>query len=164
MKNYFKYIFILTLAISQISCNEDGFEDLDLDISPVSSLSGDWIVKTFIGNNLVLDDEIITTSNSNEDDGTKLSIFDHEHINSFNIATNVDINAMTFSGTDLPSNVDGKIITVTVTNGVITKGGTTSPRGRISDLISFAVEFSAALGTTYPITGFKRTGFLEDEP
>ncbi|WP_428741670.1 lipid-binding protein [Tenacibaculum sp.] len=53
--------------------------------------------------------------------------------------------------------------TVTVTNGVFTKGTYTTESNTVVDEISFDAEFSWDPGAVYKFKGHKRTGFLEDE-
>jgi hypothetical protein len=164
MKKIFKYLvtvaFITTLA--SCSTNEE-YEDFKFDVSPVVDMSGDWYVQTFVDGDIEVDYALITTSNTAEDDGSEIQIFDQQNIWWFNAKTPVNVGALTFSGNDLASAVDGYEITVTITNGAILKKGTTSTSGRISDSISFDIEFSDDPGTIYHIEGYKRTGFLEDE-
>ncbi|MBP0903425.1 lipid-binding protein [Mariniflexile gromovii] len=146
------------------SCtSEEGYADLTLDKSAVSEMSGDWYVETFVNGNLALGYEVITVSNTPEDDGTAIQIFDHSHIWEFNTAVPVNISSLTFEGSNLASKVDDYEITVNITNGAIVKNGTTSTSGRTADKISFDIEFSDDPGTIYHIEGYKRTGFLEDE-
>lgn len=164
MKKIFNYIAVLLIVTAISSCNEEGFEDLNLKKSSVIGMSGDWYVQTFIGGNMVLDYEVITTSNTASDDGTAIQMSDHEHIWAFNSAVPVNLSALTFSGSNLASKVDDYEITITVTNGVIQKNGTVSSgANQVADLISFDIEFSDDPGSVYHIEGYKRTGFLEDE-
>lgn len=164
MKKIFNYIAVLMIVAVATSCNEEGFEDVNLEESSVIEMSGDWYVQTFIGGNMVVDYEVITTSNTAADDGTSIQMSDHEHIWAFNSAVPVDLSALTFSGSNLASKVDDYEITITVTNGVIQKDGTVSSgSNQVADLISFDIEFSDDPGSIYHIEGYKRTGLLEDE-
>ena len=61
--------------------------------------------------------------------------------------------------------------TVSITGGKIVKNGTKTPSGMPADYIEFYVSFSDDLileqylpeGTRYKVTGFRYTGFVEDE-
>ncbi|WP_298495552.1 lipid-binding protein [uncultured Algibacter sp.] len=165
MKKIFNYILVIILMTAFSACNDDeGFEELNLEKSSVIEMSGDWYVQTFIGGNMVVDYEVITTSNTAADDGTEIQMSDHEHIWAFNSAIPVNLTDLTFSGSNLESKVDDYEITVSVTNGVIQKNGTVSSGTNQSvDFISFDIEFSDDPGSIYHIEGYKRTGFLEDE-
>ncbi|WP_165876173.1 lipid-binding protein [Mariniflexile fucanivorans] len=136
---------------------------MTVDKSAVSEMSGDWHVETFVDGDLAIGYQVITVSNTPEDDGTAIQINDHGNIWEFNAAVPADISSLTFAGSNLESIVDDYEITVSVTNGSITKNGTTSTSGRTVDKISFDIEFSDDPGTIYHIEGYKRTGFLEDE-
>ncbi|MFV9552251.1 lipid-binding protein [Algibacter sp. PT7-4] len=164
MKKIFNYIAVIMLVTVFVSCNEEGYEDVTIKKSSVVEMSGDWYVQTFLDGNMVVDYEVITTSNTAADNGTEIQMFDHEHIWAFNSAVPVNLSALTFSGTDLASKVDDYEITVTITNGSIVKDGTvSSDTNEVADLISFDIEFSDDPGSVYHIEGYKRTGFLEDE-
>jgi len=164
MKKIFKYTLVVLFITALSSCEtEEGFDDYTLEKSPVADVSGDWYVQTFVGENLALGYQRITISNTAANNGTEINLFDHKNIWWFNFKSPVNVNALTFSGDNLASDVEGYQITVNVTNGVIVKKGTTTNSGNIADSISFDIEFSDDPGTIYHLEGFKRTGFLEDE-
>jgi hypothetical protein len=163
MKNIYKYSFVLLLTFITSCSNEEGYEDISIDSSSASEMSGDWYVETFVDGDLFKGYEIITVSNTAEDKGNAIQIFDHKHIWEFNAAVPANISSLTFSGSNLPSKVGDYEITVTVTNGIITKNGTTSTSGRTANKIAFDIEFSDDPGKIYHIEGYKKTGFLEDE-
>jgi hypothetical protein len=75
---------------------------------------------------------------------------------------NVDIGSKTFSGNNL-SNEYNESITSDIADGFILSKAATTTGGNVSDSIYFKVEYSDDPGTEYFITGYKRTGFLEDE-
>jgi len=175
MKKYFKYILIFALTTGSLSCSEEGFEDLTLETSSVSEMSGDYYVQAFVGDVMVADYFRITTSNTPTDNGTELQIYDHFNFWWMNFAVPVNTSALTFNGTDILSSVEDDDssttdvfetydVNVTVTNGSIVKNGTvTSDTGNKADLIAFDIEFSDDPGTIYHLEGYKRSGFLEDE-
>lgn len=165
MKKILKYILVVSFITTLFSCSpNEEYEDYTIVKSPVVEMSGDWYVQTFIGEDLVQDYVLITTSNTGADDGTEIQIYDQQNIWWFKAKTPINLSSLTFSGNDLPSNVDGYEITVNITNGVIVKEGTTAPAtGTTSNSIAFDIEFSDDPGTIYHIAGYKRTGFLEDE-
>ena len=175
MKKIYKYSFLLLLTLIVSCSNEEGYADLELDKSPVTSMSGDWYVQVFVDGALQKDYVLITTSNSNDNNGATLQISDKKHIYWFNAAVPANVSALTFAGTNIPSSVvddnaatpnvvETYDITITVTNGVITKNGTTSTSGRTTDKISFDIKYSDdSSGTVYRVEGYKSTGFLEDE-
>ena len=86
---------------------------------------------------------------------------DLEHTWSYKLRTPINLDALSFGGSDLSEQYYD--ITASVTNGVITKGDTETSGGNITDGISFDVEFSDDAGTIYHVEGYRRTGFQEDE-
>ncbi|WJJ96714.1 lipid-binding protein [Algibacter luteus] len=157
MKIYIKILLLSCLLITACE-TEEGYEDFPVPTSSVNAMSGDYYVQTFFGGSLVLDYQFITISNSNADNGTEIQITD-DHIWPFKAVVPVNLNNLTFAGSDLTSGD----ITVTISNGVIVKNGTTSTSGVVADMISFDGEFSDDPGNVYHFEGYKRTGFLEDE-
>ena len=163
MKNIFKYLSMILLIAICTSCEtEEGYADYPSENSPVVDLAGEWYVQTFVDGTIVTDYSLLTTSNTSSDDGSEIQIFDHKNIWWFKVKS--PINGLTFSGSDLASDVDGYEITVNINNGIIKKDGAkASNTNTIVDLISFDIEFSDEPGVIYHIEGFKRSGFLEDE-
>ncbi|WP_298239205.1 lipid-binding protein [uncultured Algibacter sp.] len=164
MKKNFKYIVVILFVAAFTSCEtEEGYEDFPVEKTSVNDMTGDWYVQTFIGDDLALGYELITISNTANDESA-IQIFDHKNIWWFNTAVPANVGALSFEGNDLASDVDGYQITVNVTNGQIEKNGTvTSDTNLPADFISFDIEFSDDPGTIYHIEGYKRSGFLEDE-
>ncbi|KAA5828140.1 hypothetical protein FPF71_04705 [Algibacter amylolyticus] len=165
MKTINKYIVISILSLffvsSLVSCDET--EDADAGGTKTEAMAGDWYVQTFVGDNLVLDYQLMSTYNTAANNQSEIWVDDHHHIWDFKVKTPVNVSALTFSGSDLESSVDDYDVNVTITNGTITKGDTETSGGNMSDGISFDAEFSDDAGTTYTIKGYKRTGFAEDE-
>ncbi|MBR5728570.1 MAG: hypothetical protein IKX39_07990 [Muribaculaceae bacterium] len=91
----------------------------------------------------------------------------------YQVKIKVDPASMTFSATDaenLYGEGDYGGATVTITNGKIVKNGTTTPSGQPADYIEFFVSFSDdpfppyyGVAPAYKISGFRYTGFTEDE-
>ncbi|WP_339712042.1 lipid-binding protein [uncultured Kriegella sp.] len=161
-KNIFsKLLLFVMIGGLVISCDEGG--EPEAGATSTVEMSGDWFVQTFVGDDLVLDYQQISTYNTAADDGTQMWVDDHGHIWDFKVKSPINLDALTFSGETLSSNVDGYEVSVTITNGVIEKNGTTSTGGTTVDKISFDAEFSDDAGTIYSMIGYKRTGFPEDE-
>jgi hypothetical protein len=96
----------------------------------------------------------------------------------FMVRANVNLDAMTFTANDKSiATVGAKPATATtpekppvpydivvkINNGKIIKDGSTPPSGTTTDSIYFEAEFEDDPGTIYRASGYKRTGFLEDE-
>ncbi|SHJ23995.1 lipid-binding protein [Pseudozobellia thermophila] len=161
MRDLFKTLTVAIALIALSSCDEGG--DFDPGATQVVEMSGDWFVQTFVGDVLVLDYSQISTYNTAADDGTEIWVDDHGNIWDFKVKSPVDLQQLTFSGSDLTSVVEDYNITVSISNGTITKDGATTTGGNTADQISFDVEFSDDPGTIYTMIGYKRNGLLEDE-
>ena len=97
----------------------------------------------------------------------------------FMVRAKVDLGAMTFTANDksiatvgakapTPAKPAGTPavpydINVKIMDGKIIKDGSTPPSGTTTDSIQFQIEFGDDPGTIYRASGYRRTGFLEDE-
>ncbi len=79
------------------------------------------------------------------------------------LETQLDYNleGLTFSAAESPNTADGSI--VTLTEGKILKGAAHSPSGVVTDSIYFKGVFDYDPETVLIFSGFRRTGFEEDE-
>ena len=159
--NIIKTSICLLLIMGISSCDEGG--DPDPGATKVVAMSGDWYVQGFESGTMIADYLRISTYNSSADDGTEMWVDDHGNFWDFKAKSPVNTTSLTFSGDGLDSDVDGYVITVNITNGAIVKDGATTSGGNTADGISFDIEFSDDPGTIYTLTGYKRTGLLEDE-
>ncbi|MFG6685609.1 lipid-binding protein [Mariniflexile sp. HNIBRBA6329] len=143
------------------SCtNEEGYKDISLANSAVKEVSGDWVVEV-LRDDVHFSDAIVTISNTSDNSPTQIVINDHDGGWGLKAIANVDIATKTFSVTDATEYYYD--VTVTITNGTIIPNGGTTPDGRIVDAISFTAVFSDVPTRTFVYTGYRRTGFLEDE-
>lgn len=166
MKKIYKTQFIIPVAtfliMSFFSC--DVVEDYDAGATKVVEMAGDWYVKTFDGDTEVIGYQLISTYNTAADNGNQIWIDDHQHIWEFKAKANVDYQNLTFDGDNLESKVGDYEITVSISNGKITKGDVLTDAENPTDGISFDIQFSDDTDNkTYTIKGYKRTGFAEDE-
>jgi len=166
MKNILKLFLLLFIFGGLVlSCDRTGDGDVSDDQGGTSTqeMAGDWFVTTSVGGTQVADYARITTYNTSANNGQEMWIDDNHNIWDFKVKTPINYEAKTFSGSGLHSSVDGYDVNVTITNGKIIKGGATTTGGNKSDAIEFDAEFSDDPGTIYRISGYKRTGFVEDE-
>ncbi len=154
--------FALALSISFVSCEKVESVADESDIV-AKDMMGSWYVETYIGEDLIQDYVLINTYNTSSNDGTVMWIDDNENIWWFKAKCPINSSNQTFSGTELYSDYDGYIIDVNITNGQITKNGTTSSSGVTTDKISFDIEFSDDPGTIYGIVGYRYTGLIGDQ-
>ncbi len=169
MKNHIilKRISYLVVAaifsVSLLACNQTASEPDNSNIL-IEEVTGTYFVQTFVGDRLVVDYESINIYNTANNTAPEMWIDDNEHIWPFKVKSAINLNDLTFSGMNLESEflVEDKLVTITITNGKITKGDTETTGGNISDGITFDAEFSDDPGTIYSIKGYKHTGFVND--
>ncbi|MFI0428179.1 lipid-binding protein [Mariniflexile sp. HMF6888] len=166
--NIFKIVILLFTVSLFVACDEGG--EPDPGATATVEMAGDWYVKLLVDGSDIysLGYYQFSTYNTASNDGTQMWFDDHELWPS-KVKANIDLSAMTFSGSQLENEyfyTSGGVKvypTLDITNGVIIKKGTVAPSGTVVDSISFNVEFSDDPGTIYQVAGYKRTGFLEDE-
>lgn len=167
--NKLKYLsflfFALALSTSFVSCEivESVADESDI---VAEDMMGSWYVEFLVDGTDVyhLGFNKINTYNTSANDGTSMWIDDNANLWEFKVKCPINSSDQTFSGTGLYSNVDGYEVDVNITNGKITKNGTTSPSGVTTDMISFEAEFSDDPGTIYQLVGYRYTGLVGDQP
>lgn len=165
MKSKILYKVAIGFLFLSLVFSCDKIEDAEIGGTNLEDMSGDWYVELLVDGSDIygIGHSLISTYNTATDDGTEIWIDDLHHIWDFKVKSSVNTDSMTFSGTDLPNNVDGYDINVTISNGAIVKDGATTSGGNTSDSITFDAVFSDDPTTTYQLVGYKRTGFAEDE-
>jgi hypothetical protein len=156
-----KFIFFLSMFFGAVSC--DLAEDPVIDGVAIEEMTGEWWVTFTVGGDDIygLGYTMITTYNTAANSTTEMWLDDLKHTWGFKLRTPVNLDALSFAGSNLAEQYFD--ITASVTNGVITKGKTETSGGNMTDGISFDVEFSDDPGTVYHVEGYRRTGFQEDE-
>lgn len=104
---------------------------------------------------------MVTTSNTAANVPTEFLIGDDGNTWNYKVKCPLNLDAKTFGGTGL-ANI-AYDITVNISNGKILPGAAMSTGGNVTDSIYFEAEFSDDPGTIYQVSGYRRTGFLEDE-
>jgi hypothetical protein len=163
MKNKLNIFLVLLVSVLVFSCDTDGYENYDAGGTNVEEVSGEWYAQLLVDGEVIVDYGLISTYNTAANNGDEMWVDDHQNLWSFKAKTPVNVEAKTFSGANLASNVDGYEITVTISNGKIIEDGGTTTEGAVADSISFDVEFSDDPGTVYTVQGYRKTGFLEGE-
>lgn len=158
-----KYITLpllgLFLSFSFISCDE--VEDADVGGTAIEEVAGDWVVE-IERDGAHYSHNTISTYNTADNSSSEMWLDDIEHGWGLKAKVNLNLQDLTFSGNDLEELYYD--VTVTITNGVVIKNGTTAPSGTVVDSISFNAEFSDIPGEIWHYYGYRRTGFPEDEP
>lgn len=104
----------------------------------------------------------ISTYNTASNLSTEMWIDDNEQTFGFKGKVPVDVNAATFSGTNIQNEYDNN--TFNITNGKIVKDAVKAPgSGVTTDQISFDIAFSTDPTTVYHFQGYRRTKFLSDD-
>ncbi len=162
MKKIHSYLIKLTLALTLVfgftSCDEGG--EPDPGQTAIVDMSGDWVV------NITREGEDyshghISTYNTSDDGTTQMWLDDNEEGWGLKAKVNLDLANKTFSGTDLPELYWD--VTVTISEGKVIPNGATAPSGTVVDSITFNAVFSDIPDEVWVYSGYKRTGFLEDE-
>jgi Lipid-binding putative hydrolase len=154
-------VFFLTALIS---CDNQGYDDYDAGSQPTEALNGEWFIDiSDEAGNVYVSHALHKTYDFNGN----LFITDREgSSDSFTgwwLESQLEYNldALTFSATDAENTADGSF--VTITEGKILKDAAHSPSGVVVDSIYFKGVFDYDPETVLIFSGFRRTGFEEDE-
>ena len=169
MKNIliFTVFFMCVLA----SCNT---EEIDPGAAANNDLSGEWFVQ--YDHNVYGHDPFgvgytrVITSTTASQSANELILTDEDNFWSYRVKVRTDIPSKTFGSTDTLINyIDDYDIKVLVRNGRIIEDAVNAASGVTTDSIYFEVWFEDLEGATgiasdtLIVSGYRRTGFLEDE-
>ncbi|HYG21041.1 MAG TPA: lipid-binding protein [Ohtaekwangia sp.] len=168
MRLFTKYCAVFVISLGSITaCTPDEPEVTYASTYPVS---GEWWVTYQVESAPGVYEDVghgyskLLTFNTSADDGDSVWVSDEENFWEFKIKAAVDMETYEFS-TEESANAfyDSKVI---VQNGKVLLKEGRSTSGVVTDSIYFEVSFdddTPAYGTTYIVSGVRRTGFLEDE-
>ena len=171
MRKYLLYMLFLTFIFS--AC--DVKDDFVVEKSKVVDAAGQWFVmynhETFGEDPFGVGYTALKTFNTSADDGKEIWVTDEGNFWDYKVKIPINIETMTFgSDNEVTNSVDGYDIKVIIKNGKIIKNASVQPSGAVTDSIYFEVWFEdlEANGTGIPndkllVSGFRRTGFIEDE-
>lgn len=156
-----KYLILLLTALSV------SFTSCDNETEPggtaVEKMAGDWWVTATVmqNGNEVGDSGVghfqMYTYNTAANVPTEMWLEDGGNFRNYKVRVNVDYNARTFTTNDF---VEG----VRITEGKIMEGAATTPSGMPADSIVYMIQFDDDPNElTYKISGFRRTGFPNDD-
>ncbi|BEH00366.1 lipid-binding protein [Bacteroides sedimenti] len=163
-----KYLILLFAAISFTfaSCEKE----TEPGGTAVEKMAGDWWVTVeVIKNGQSLGDAYgqgyfrMTTYNTAANSDTEMWLDDGGHFWDYKLKVNVDYKTRSFSTSDFVDNLkyDSK---VKITDGKILEGAALSPSGMPADSIVYFVQFDDDKnGFVHKISGFRRTGFEQDD-
>lgn len=153
-------LFVCIIFVTSfVACETESVPD-ESDIA-ISEVTGTWVVDMIYDG----DDQgtnTISIYNTGANDTNVMWIDDQEHSWGLKAQVPLDLAALTFGGSTLDELYFG--VTVDITEGVIVKGGATSPSGDVVDSISFKAEFSDIPGEIWEYSGYKSTGKINDLP
>ena len=154
-------VYIAFIAFAFTSC--DSVDLPEITGTKVQAMSGEWFVYVAdaAGNDLT-GYTLLTTSNTAADNATDLLWDDHGTWPSKFVAK-VNIANLTFDPSTGTANLANPDAAVSIKEGKVIKNGATSTGGNVTDSIYVRLEFADDPGNDYIYTGYKRTGFLEDE-
>jgi hypothetical protein len=167
-------LFALGISVALLSCEQD---DPNIGQTATKDLAGEWYVTYTVDGTDLIGHAPIITSNTAANLPTEILITDYVEPNatagnfwSYKVKAQVDPAAKEFTATEVVSSAlydgDPYNIKVNVLNGKVIKNGGHSRTGVVVDSIYFELQFeddSPAFGTTYVVSGHKRTGFTADD-
>lgn len=165
-------IIIALFAMVVSSC--DLKEDYEVEKSKVVEAAGQWFVmynhETFGEDPFGAGFTALKTFNTSADDGTEIWLTDEGNFWDYKVKIPIDLGSLTFGSEDtVISAVADYDIKVIVRNGKIIKNASVQPSGATTDSIYFEIWFEDLQDATeipndkLLVSGFRRTGFLEDE-
>ena len=160
-----KIIFFLVVVLSFYACDKK--EDFEQVNSSTVDVAGEWWVQYSDGEGYESGFYKLLTFNTAADDGQEMWIHDADHWWYYKVKCPVNVADKTFTGTNMISaelyQGEPYDISINITNGKIIEGVSLQPSGVMADSIVFNIEFEDDAGTIYQASGFRKTGFLEDE-
>lgn len=155
MKNYIIYLILVVALFA--SCDEK--EDFEQINSSVMEISGEWWVDYSEGDYHSGLTKLII-SNTAADNGEEVWIGD-EDFWPYKVKCPVNIDQLTFSGNDL-ANIEYDVL-IQINGGKMLKDAAKSNSGVVTDSLYFEIEFADEPGVIYQASGWRKTGYLEDE-
>ena len=163
MKKVLYLATLLLCAVLTTSCEKE-----EVGGTATESLAGEWYVTAnIVDNGQVIEDPYdmgrfhILTYNTASNNPNEIWVDDMDNFWSFKVKASADVNALTFSA----SNVQNQSYdcTVTITNAKVIKNGGTQNNGKPADYITMDVEFSDDPGTIYRLEGVRYSGLAEND-
>ena len=163
MKKVLYLATLLLCAVLTTSCEKE-----EVGGTATESLAGEWYVTAnIVDNGQVIEDPYgigrfnILTYNTSANTGEEIWVDDMDNFWSFKVKASADVNALTFSA----SNVQNQSYdcTVTITNAKVIKKGGVQNNGSPADYITMDVEFSDDPGTIYRLEGVRYSGLEEND-
>lgn len=152
---------IVPLAVLFTACQKDE----EIGGTAVEVMAGDWFVNYSDDNGQSYSDGyyLLSTYNTADNSSTEMWIDDHGLFGPFKGRVNVNLSNMTFNTADSVDN-EYMVSRFMIKEGKIIKNGTRGPgSGTPTDSIFLQIEFGNEPGVPYHLSGYRKTGFVEDE-
>ncbi len=172
MKKIIYSIFSISLLLFLFTaCNDE----LEIWESSTGELDGNWYV-SYDHSQYGVDPfnvglTLIHTYNTAADNGQEIWLTDEDHFWSYKVRIPANPQNLTFGSPDpVISIVEGYDIEVRIANGKVIKNAVKLPSGIMSDSIYFEIWFEDLVDATgiendtLFVSGFRQSGFMEDEP
>lgn len=154
MKNIIYIICLSFLALT--ACQKDN----EIGGTAVQEMAGEWFVKVNGGGGYYH----FSTYNTAENSLSQMWLDDMETFWEFKGKVNVDLNGLSFSGNNIQNTYYNSKFSV-IEGKILKNAAKDLPSKTTTDSIYFKVKFSDDDDpeTVYTFSGYRRTGFLEDE-
>lgn len=150
---------ILTAVLFAFSGCEEEFEPGQTNMM---DMAGVWQVEhTYEGDGYGYTQ--IETYNTSDNSATEFWITDNGHFWWYKAKCPVNMETLTFEGTDLYSNYNDYEITVSIQNGKIIPNAAVTASGQSVDSIYFEIKYSDGGDDFHPVAGERYTGFTQDD-
>lgn len=169
MKTITKILTILALLMIFEGC--ETYKDYEIEYTSVYTLSGEWIVKftdISVTPNITSGPFTIRTYNTADNSKTQMWIRSTStstaYTGRFVGKINCEVENLSFEG-DLVSNTyytTSPIPTFNISGGKVEPDAYTTATGGKADKITFQMTDTRKPGKTYTVSGFRRTGWIDD--
>lgn len=164
MKKYIIYL-LAAVCVSLLSCESE----TEPGGTNVEKMAGDWWVTAHVMQgsqdmgDIGLGHFRMYTYNTAANLATEMWLEDGGNFRDYKLKVDVDYANRSFSTTDFIPNANYDC-GVRITNGRIIEGAATTPSGMPADSIVYFIQFDDdADNLTYRVSGFRRTGFENDD-
>ncbi len=158
-----KILILLTglIILSYYGCQK--YDKPDVKYTATFPLNGEWwATLRDINGNVLVDYKKLETYNTAANTPDSIWVTDLGNLWNFQVKIACNVPKKTFGQVDSVPNVSYPINVKIIDGIVVLKGGLTKG-GNVSDSIYMKIGFTDDPGTTYIISGVRRTGFVEDE-
>ncbi len=153
-------IFALIIGLAGLFACET-MDEPEMETTSTYPLNGEYWVTYHHNNTMIMDYHMLILSNTAADDGQQILIRDDGTGAAFKADVNMD--NYTFSVTN-SLDVDDSVTLYNVNNGKFLEEAYTTVNGNETDSIHFELVYPNQGDSTIVISGFKRTGWPEDDP